>query len=57
MQTITLHGKTYELTEPIWNGYDMAILADWWNKNRHGQGLEEFIIFWASKIILVDERF
>jgi hypothetical protein len=54
MQTITLHGKTYELTDWIWNGYDMEILAKWWNKNRPGQGLEEFCRFWAGKISTVD---
>ena len=57
MQTITLHGKIYILTDYVWDGYDMEILATWWNLNRPGQGLEEFCRFWAGKIIAVDERF
>ena len=54
MQTITLHGKIYILTDYVWDGYDMEILANWWNKNKLGQGLEEFCLFWAGKIANVD---
>jgi len=54
MQIIELHGKTYELTDWIWDGYDMEILAKWWNRERPGQGLEEFCRFWAVKIATVD---
>jgi hypothetical protein len=57
MHIIELHGKTYTLTDWMWDGYDMEILATWWNLNRPGQGLEEFCRFWAGKIATTDERF
>ena len=57
MQIIKLHGKKYELTDWMWDGYDMKRLAQWWNDNRPGQGLEEFCRFWAGKIATSDERF
>ena len=57
MQIIKLHGKTYELTDWMWDGYDMEILANWWNINKPGKDLEEFCRFWAGKIATSDKRF
>ena len=55
--SIWINQKEYEVSQDLFPGYDLERLARWFNLNRPGQDLQEFVQFWQNKISSVDSNF
>ena len=55
--SIWINKKEYEVNSDLFPGYDLERLARWFNLNRPGQDLQEFVQFWQNRISGADDNF